>query len=170
MARVRIPDQPVLKNWDDVDLTLKEIGECQLAVERIEADMNERISDIKLAAEMDAKPQKERIKLLELQMKEFVEANREDLGNKKTKEINFGKTGFRKSTKITLPRAVAKLAEVIRRLKEHGMTDCVVQPPEKIDKDNLKKYPENDILKVGATLTVEDTFWYEVDRDRLSDL
>lgn len=170
MARVRLPDQPALKSWDDVDLTMKEIGECELAVERVEADMNEKISDIKLAAEMEAKPHKERIKLLELQMKEFVEANRDNLGNKKTKEINFGKTGFRKSTKITLPRAAAKLAEVIRRIKEFGMTDCVVQPPEKIDKDNLKKYPENDILKVGATLTVEDTFWYEVDRDKLADL
>ncbi len=170
MARVRIPDQPALKNWDDVDLTLKEIGECQMSIERIEADMNTKISDIKLAAEMDAKPHKERIKLLELQLKEFVEANRDDLGNRKTKEINFGRTGFRKSTKITLPRAAAKLAEVIRRIKEFGMTDCIVQPPEKIDKDNLKKYPESDILKVGATLTVEDTFWYEVDREKLADL
>ncbi|EES73472.1 putative bacteriophage Mu Gam like protein [Paenibacillus sp. oral taxon 786 str. D14] len=170
MARVRIPDQPALKSWDDVDLTLKEIGECQLAIERIEAEMNAQISDIKLAAEMSAKPHKERIKLLELQMKAFVEANRDDLGNKKTKEINFGRTGFRKSTKIVLPRAAAKLAEVIRRLKEFGMTDCIIQPPEKIDKDNLKKYPENDILKVGASLTVEDTFWYEVDREKLADL
>ncbi|MBU5442054.1 host-nuclease inhibitor Gam family protein [Paenibacillus sp. MSJ-34] len=170
MARVRIPDQPVLKNWDDVDLTLKEIGEILIDIEGIEALMNTKISDTKLAAEMAAKPLKERLKLLEMQMKEFVEANRDDLGNKKTKEINFGKTGFRKSTKISLPRAAAKLAEVIRRIKEYGMTDCIIQPPEKVDKDNLKKYPQNDILKVGATLTVEDTFWYEVDREKLADL
>ncbi|WP_018752649.1 host-nuclease inhibitor Gam family protein [Paenibacillus sanguinis] len=170
MTRVKLPDVPALKSWDDVDLVMKEIGECQLAIERVEADMNEVISDVKLASEMEAKPHKERIKLLELQMKEFVDANRDDLGNRKTKEINFGKTGYRKSTKISLPRAAAKLAEVIRKLKEFGMTDCVVQPPEKIDKDNLKKYPENEILKVGATLTVDDTFWYEVDREKLADL
>ncbi|MEF2968335.1 host-nuclease inhibitor Gam family protein [Paenibacillus sp. M1] len=170
MTRVRMPDAPALKSWDDVDLTLKEIGECQLAVERIEAEMNAKISDIKLSAEMEAKPHKERIKLLELQMKEFIDENRDDLGNRKTKEINFGRAGYRKSTKIGLPRAAAKLAEVIRRIKEFGMTDCIVQPPEKIDKDNLKKYPESDILKVGATLTIDDIFWYEVDREKLADL
>ena len=170
MGRVRISDEPALKNWEDVDMNLKEIGEYLLQIEQIEADMNQKISDLKLEAELQAKPLKDSIKVLERQIKDFAEVSREDLGNKKTKFVNFGKLGFRKSTKIKLPRAANKVIEVIKRLKNYGMTDCVIQPPEKIDKDALKKYPEADILKVGATLDVEDVFWYEVDREKLADL
>lgn len=170
MGRVRMPDEPALKNWEDVDMNLKEIGEYQFQMEQIEADMNQKISDLKLAAEIQAKPLKDSIKVLERQMKDYAEANRDALGSKKTKIVNFGKLGFRKSTKVKLPRAANKLLEVIKRLRSYGMTDCIIQPPEKINKDALKKYPEADILKVGATLDIEDAFWYEVDREKLADL
>lgn len=170
MGRVRISDEPILKNWDDVDMNMKEIGEYQLKLENIEADMNTKISDIKLAAAMAAKPLEDRIKVLEGQIKDFADASREEFAKQKTKFVNFGKLGFRKSTKIKLPRAANKLAEVIQRLKGYEMTDCIITPPEKVDKDALKKYPEPDILKVGAGMEVEDTFWYEVDREKLASL
>ncbi|MDQ7789927.1 MAG: host-nuclease inhibitor Gam family protein [Eubacteriales bacterium] len=168
MPRVRM-EGPMLKSWDEVNLNLKEIGECELAVEKIEAALNEKISDLKLEATDKAKSHQQRIKKLELELKEFVETHRDDLGNKKTKVLDFGKLGFRKSTKIKLPRAANKLAEIINKLKVFGMTDCVVQPPAKVDKDSLKKYPVNEIVRVGANVEVDDVFWYEWDRERLQD-
>lgn len=170
MARVRLPDAPALKSWDDVDLNLREIGELQYKLETIEGEMNNLIADIKLDADLKAKPLQERIKQLETEIKDFTDQNRDDLGNKKTKEMGFGKLGFRKSTKISLPKAGSKLNEIIKKLKNFGMTDCLVQPPEKIDKENLKKYRADDIIKVGANLKVNDVFWYEVDREKLADL
>lgn len=161
MARVRIPDEPVLKNWDDVNLNLKEIAECEIEIEKIEAEMNKKISDVKLEAEMDAKPYKESIKTLEKQVKDFVEVNRADLKGK-TKFLNFGKTGFRKSTKLVL----RKIDNIIKNLKSFGMTDCI-KTKETINKDALKKYPDADIAKIGVTKKVEDVFWYEVDREKL---
>jgi phage host-nuclease inhibitor protein Gam len=158
-----------LRSWDDVNLNLKEIGECELAVEAIEAELTEKIHDLKLDAEMRAKPHKDRVKKLEVEIKEFTEAHRDELGKKKTMFLNFGKLGFRKSTKIQLPRAAAKLAEIIKKLKARGMTDCIVQAPEKVDKEALKKYPPAEILKVGAGVDVDDVFWYEWDRERLRD-
>lgn len=161
MARVRIPEEPVLKSWDDVDLTMKEIGECQLAIERIEAEMNMKISDIKLEADMQAKPIGERIKKLEMQIKDFVDASKHEL-NGKTKNLNFGKTGFRKSTKIVIKKA----ENIIKNLKAFGMLDCI-KVKESINKDVLKKYSDENIAKVGAGKKVEDVFWYEVDREKL---
>lgn len=168
MARVRI-EEPKLKSWDDVDAALKQIGEHQRNITIIEAKMNDKINQAKVKAEDDAKGDKESIKSLEVQVKEFVESNREDLGNKKTKELNFGKVGYRKSTKISLPKAGNKLAEIIKKLKSFGMTDCIVTQPEKIDKDALKKYPANDVIKVGAGLKVDDVFWYEADEEKLAE-
>ena len=166
MARVRI-EETKLKSWDEVDGALKQIGECQRSICSIEGKMNDKINQVKQKAEDEAKEYKEKIKGLEAQVKEFVEDNRDDLGNKKTKELNFGKLGYRKSTKISLPKAATKVAEIIKKLKSFGMTDCVVAPPEKIDKDALKKYPANDIIKVGAGLKVDDVFWYEANEETL---
>jgi phage host-nuclease inhibitor protein Gam len=161
MARVRIPDAPTLKNWDDVNLNMKEIGECQMEIDKIEAEMNAKISDIKLEAEMEAKHYKESIKKLELQIKDFVEMSKAELDGK-SKVLNFGKTGFRKSTKI-VTRGVNK---IIKNLKAFNMKDCI-KIKESINKDVLKKYSDEDIAKVGAMKKVEDVFWYEVDREKL---
>lgn len=159
--RKRIKDVPVLKSWDDVDLTLKEIAECELAIETINTQMNQQIHDVKLDAECKAKPHMDRIGKLELYVKEYVEANKAELDGK-TRQLNFGKTGFRLSTKLVL----RKVETVLAALKSFGMADCITVK-ETINKDVLRKYKEEDIIKVGGALQKEDTFWYETEREKL---
>ena len=109
----------------------------------------------------------EATKRLERQIKEFAEAHRDDMDGKKTKTLNFGAVGFRKSTKIKLPKAPTKLAEIIQLLRSKGMDDCVKTPAPSVDKDALRKYPTQDIVAVGASIEVDDVFWYEPDREKL---
>ncbi|MCR4442943.1 MAG: host-nuclease inhibitor Gam family protein [Peptococcaceae bacterium] len=161
MARVRIENEPVLKSWDDVNITLKEIGELELAKEKIEADMNQKISDLKLEAEFAAKPIIERMGKLANDIKEFVELHRADIKGK-TMVLNFGKTGFRKSTKII----IKSVKTVIANLKARKMTDCI-NTKESVNKERLGEYPDEIIAAVGAGKKVEDVFWYEVDREKL---
>jgi phage host-nuclease inhibitor protein Gam len=161
MARTRIKDELVLKNWDDVDITLKEIAECELEIEKITTEMNEKIHDIKLEADMKAKPYQERIERLGLYVKAFVEDNKAEIDGK-TKQLNFGKTGFRLSTKLVL----RKVDKIIENLKKFKMEDCI-KVKESVNKEVLKKYPESDIIKVGGTLKKEDVFWYETEREKL---
>lgn len=161
MARTKIKSEPVLKNWEDVDLTMKEIAECEMELENITTSMNQSLHDIKLEAEMTAKPLQDRIQKLGLYVKEFVEEHKAELDGK-TKQLNFGKTGFRLSTKIVFKKAEA----VIEKLKQFKMDDCLIVK-ESINKDVLKKYPEADIIKVGGSLKKEDTFWYETEREKL---
>lgn len=169
MARVRVDDSvPALTSWDEVDQMLAIIGDNQRTIEGIEHAMQEAIDNEKAAAAIKAQPFIDNNARLERQIKDFAEAHRDDLDGKKTKVLNFGSVGFRKSTKITLPRAAAKLEEVIRQLVARGMGDCVKQPPAKVDKDALRKYPANDIVSVGAAVQVDDVFWYEPDREKLS--
>lgn len=161
MARVRIETEPLLKSWDDVDLHLKEIAECEIAIERIEADMNEKIQDIKLGSEMSAKPLKDRIDALGKEIKAFVELNRGEIKGK-TKVMNFGKTGFRKSTKIIIKSVQA----ILKALRARKMEDCIIVK-ESVNKDRLVEYPDEIIAAVGAGKKVEDVFWYETDREKL---
>lgn len=160
MGRVRMTET-ALKSWDDVNLSLKEIAECELAIESIEADMNNKISDLKLEKEMEAKPHQERIDKLAREIKEYVETNRDELKGK-TRVLNFGKTGFRQSTSII----VRGVQGVLKTLKAKGMTDCIIVK-ESVNKDRLREYPDEVIASVGATKKVTDTFWYEADREKL---
>ncbi|GAB6170763.1 hypothetical protein JCM15765_02410 [Paradesulfitobacterium aromaticivorans] len=161
MARVRIENMSPLQTWDDVNLNLKEMGELEMAIEGIEAKMNEQIQDIKLDAELKAKPLKDKIEKLSVEIKGFVEENRAEIKGK-TMNLNFGSVGFRQSTKILIKNAKA----VISALRAKNMNDCIIVK-ESVDKDVLRGYPDEVIASVGAGKKVEDAFWYEVNREKL---
>ena len=142
MARKRMED-PSLKSWDEVNAALKLIRDNEIELELIEADMGKKIADIK----EQAVPYRDDIKKLELQVKEFVTLNKAELKGK-SREMDFGKVGFRMSTKLMLPKQVEK---VIKTLKKYGMGDCITVK-ESVNKDILKTYDEKTILSVGGTL------------------
>ncbi|WP_027364006.1 host-nuclease inhibitor Gam family protein [Desulfotruncus alcoholivorax] len=160
MARKRM-EGTALKSWDEVNLNLKEICECELELESIEGEMNTKIQDLKLDAEMKAKPIQERVARLAQEVKEFTELNRDDIKGK-SRNLNFGKVGFRQSTKILVRSAKA----VINALRLRKMDDCIVVK-ESVNKERLREYPDEVIASVGARKTVQDVFWYETDREKL---
>lgn len=161
-ARVRIPDQPALRTWEDVDNTLREIGLIDIDIEAMEAEFNRKVTDLKEQLARKAKPLQDRKELLSLRIKEFVEARRPELEPKKSRELNFGQVGFRQSTSIVLRNVKA----IIAALKAKGMTDCIVVK-EEVSKEALKKYDDQVLESVGAKRKVEDVFWFEVKRDAL---
>jgi len=168
MPRKKI-EEPVinLKSWDDVNIALADIGERERTIETLLVELQARIDEMKLQADSEVKPHRAAIAELELQIKGFADMHRDEMQGRKTKVLPFGSTGYRKSTKIKLPGGAAKIAAIIERLRSKHMTDCIVAPALKVDKEALKKYPAQDIIDVGASLEVDDTWWYEVDRETL---
>ena len=113
-----------------------------------------------------SKPHKDRIAKLERELKDFVTEHRADMGKAKSKILTFGEVGFRLSTSVSLPRAKEKIEEIIRRLKNRQMMDCIVIK-EDISKEALKKYGEDTVNAVGATWKQQDVFGYELDFAKL---
>lgn len=167
MARQKVEAPRPYASWDEADEGLRQIGEAQRAIEAEEHRMQEAIDSAKEDAAAASLPFRTLIRDAEQRLNAFAEANREELGKRKSRELNYGILGYRKSTKVVLPRGESKVMELIRRLRERGMGDCVTQPMPKVDKEALKKYPPNDIIEIGASLDVQDTFWYEVKREEL---
>jgi phage host-nuclease inhibitor protein Gam len=165
MARKRIENKPSIKSWEEVNEALKEIAEGEILIEDIEGEMNRQINGIKKSSQLEAKPHQDRIDKLGKDIKEFVTEHRDEIEGK-TKVLNFGKTGFRLSTTISIPRAKEKVAAIIKSLKIRKMTDCI-KVEEKINKEVLKKYSEDEIIKVGAKLRKQDVFWYETAREKI---
>lgn len=163
MARKRM-EEPALKSWEEVDNTLKQIREAEIELGRIAADAERCMIDIRQQAEESAQPYKDKIKQMELQLKEFTVTNKADLKGK-TMELSFGRVGFRMSTRLVLPKAVET---VIRQLRKNGMGDCIITK-ESVNKEILKAYDETTILSVGASLKKEDTFWYETRQEKIAE-
>lgn len=158
-------EQTALENWAAVDDVLREIGEIDLQIESMEAELTRQVARLKEDLAFRARPMAERKAMLERLVKEFTEAHREGLDGKKTKELNFGKLGFRLSTRVV----IKSVKSVLAALRAKGMTDCI-SVKESVDKEALKKYDEAAIESVGASLKKEDVFWYEVNRDRLREV
>ena len=167
MARKRISSMVTLHSWQEVDDALRQIGEHDRDIKAAENVMNEQIAAAKAAATARVQPLKEQVAELELALKEFALAHRDDMDGRKSKQLSFGSVGFRRSTKIGLPSAKEKIAAIVARLRARGMDECVNQPDPKVDKEALKKYGADIVAEVGATLTVEDVFGYEINEERL---
>ena len=163
MARKRVTE-PQLKNWEEGDACLKVMGDAENQISVITAEMNAAIAEAKKAAEEKAAQYKETIKQNEGKIKEFTTIRKEELKGK-SRQLTFGTVGFRQSTKLLLPQDTG---EVILRLRENGMADCI-NVKETINKDTVKSYPEEEILKIGGYLQRSDSFWYETDKDTLAE-
>ena len=120
MARKRMED-PSLKSWDEVNAALKLIRDNEIELELIEADMGKKIADIKEQAAEQAVPYRDDIKKLELQVKEFVTLNKAELKGK-SREMDFGKVGFRMSTKLMLPKQVEKVIKTLKTVSYTHLT------------------------------------------------
>ena len=158
MARKRVVEPSGVKTWEDANDALRQIAEAQLAVQDIEGEMNKQILGAKKAAEEQSKPHKDRIAKLERELKDFVTEHRADMGKAKSKILTFGE--------VSLPRAKEKIEEIIRRLKNRQMMDCIVVK-EDVSKEALKKYGEDTVNAVGATWKQQDVFGYELDFAKL---
>ena len=168
MARKKL-NMITLHSWQECDAALRSIGENLRDIAAIENVMNEQIASAKAAATDKAAPLKEQVAEMELALRDYAQTHRDDMDGRKSKLLTFGSIGFRRSTRIALPAAKEKLAAIVARLRAKGMTDCIVQPDPKVDKDALKKYGAEQVADVGATLIVEDVFGYDVNVERLKD-
>lgn len=160
MARKRFAE-PALKNWDEVELHMKEIGEIDLELQNVEGTMNQKISDVKLEADLASRPLKDRKEKLAHEVKDFVESRRHEIDGK-SRRLNFGVVGFRQSTSLV----ISKLTAVLESLKARNMQDCI-NVKESVNKDVLRTYPDEVIAAVGARKKVEDVFWLEPDYEKL---
>lgn len=129
--------------------------------------LNEQIDTAKANADAQLRPIREEEARIERGIAEFATAHREDMGKLKSKQMTFGTVYFRKSTKLKLPAAAEKVREIIKRLRERGMEDCINQPEAKVNKEALKAYSPDVIVEVGASIEVNDSFSYELDTAQL---
>ena len=163
----KIAAETVIRSWEEVDSALRTIGEIDIETEKKEGLANLRINDIKekLAAELNGKlARKAR---LEKDLQEFLDMHQTELGQAKSRKLNFGSLGFRFAPpKLKL---IAKMtwAKVVEKLKELRLDKFLRYPDPEPDKEALKQADMETMKAVGVRICNDEFFWYEVDREKI---
>lgn len=163
--RVRI-EGGRLKTWQDVDDTLRQIAVLNRQLAAIEARQNERIDRIKHETAEQIGPVNATLKALAADLKDYAERHREAFSDSKTRELTFGRLGYRQSTRVV----IASVANTLRALLDLGYSACVRSKSEP-DKDVMRtQLSDDELAAVGARRQVTDEFWFEVDAAKLGEV
>ncbi|KIX14969.1 host-nuclease inhibitor Gam family protein [Dethiosulfatarculus sandiegensis] len=160
------PTAVIIQTLDQANDVLAQIGKLMRGVKEVELRMGEEIAAIKTAAQQSAAPAQVRIKELETALATFGQLNKQELFAKpRSRELQFGVIGFRKSTEITTLTKL-KLSNVLEKLKEYNFFEAI-KKTEKVDKEALRDWPDERLELVGMRRREKDAFFYEIKTEQL---
>lgn len=117
-----------------------QIGTAQRERERIKADMNDAIDNIKKQYDLDAAPHAKTIKELSAAVAGYCNSNRDELtgGKKKTVKLATGVINWRKRPARC---SVRNVVDVLQALKQMGL-DRYIRIKEELNKEMVLAEPE----------------------------
>lgn len=153
-----------LKDWSEVDETLKRMGEIDIEREKIDGRMTLKINEIKQDYAEQDKPLVLERDRLENSISAFVEARKAEFVKVRSKVLNFGTVGFRVTRKITFRNKES----VVAALKAAGLLQFV-RTVEEPNKEAMEGLDDLTLTKLGANRKVEDKLTVEPNIERLSE-
>ncbi|MDX9785468.1 MAG: host-nuclease inhibitor Gam family protein [Desulfobacterales bacterium] len=169
MARVKPNNLYPIKDLPAANAALAEIAVLKRQIEQIEGELNEQIDRLKADAEARAASLQTSLSAIEGGLLAFAEYNKTDLfADKRSKELDFGMLGYRRSKEIR-PRPKHTWAMILGRIKELGFTGAL-RVEEKVNKDELHQWPDERLELIGAQRVEKDSFWYEIDQQKIADM
>lgn len=160
--RKRITTPQQIKNLDDANIALAEIGKLQFKLDAIDAKASEKIGKIKEQAAKEGEPARERIRELEQALALFAEYNKAELfKDRKTIALSYGNIGFRLSTKVHIKKTTLELLKKLFGGKG-------VRIKEEVNKEELAEWDNDALAQVDAAKVSQDTFFYEVNKEEIN--
>lgn len=158
----------LIGDMDAADKALARLAEINRVVEAEESKLNETVDKMKaLAKERLAASLADR-KAIEAALGTFAGSKKDELFEKaRSRQLNFGTIGFRRSTEIKA-KGKGTLAGILERIKtlitgepDDPFTDAV-RIKEELNRDAMVKWPEERLELVGARRVKKDVFYYEL--------
>ncbi len=145
------PAAPELKNWDEVNASLKRLAELTCQKRDLENKMTELVSEITAKFNTDAAPLLSEMEALESSIAGYATAHKDEFTKERTKELPHGTISFRVSTSV---KVISK-AICLKALKALGMQDFI-NVKEEPNKDMLKTLDDINLAKVACEKKVVD--------------
>jgi phage host-nuclease inhibitor protein Gam len=160
MTRVKANEQPLVtvKDWTHADQLIKEIGEIQSDIVAAEKQATADINIVKSDLEGRVKQLQGRSHLLTKSLEEFALAHTKEFGEARSRKLDFGTLGWRKSTIIQI---AATTLEFIKVVFSPAKQKTVLHIKETVDKEALAKLTDEELARVKARRKVKDAFFVE---------
>lgn len=153
-----------LDGWDHVDLSLRRMGEIDIAVEKIQGDLTIKVNELKGQAELKAEGLKKERLELEESITLFCEENKEEFAKKRSRELTFGVVAYKVTTKIVI-RSVKACVAAMEAL---GL-EKYLRVEKKPDKELMLNLDDQQLAKVGASKKTEDLLRIEPAMEKIKE-
>jgi len=165
MARKKVEPTLIVKDWDQADDTLRQIGELELLKNIRESRANLAINEIKDTLKLACNPIVDEIERLDLGLKAFCEAEYAKKSYTR-KVLNFGSVFFRQRSSLQTLKGFTwkKVAEIMAGV---GLQKYL-KVSTSVIKDDLRnsKMSDQQLAAVGTYRHSERPFTYELDEEK----
>jgi phage host-nuclease inhibitor protein Gam len=163
---MRIKPQAIviaMKNLEDVNEALKQIGDLQRRIRVMNDEMNKEFTRVTAGTDAAIAPLMMQIQAYEGGMKVFAETNREAVfGKGKTRKLDYGEISYRQSTSIIA-------GKVTLALLEDGGYEEAIRIKKSVNKDELENWTDGELKLVKARRKIEDIFGYKLKEEAIKD-
>ncbi len=160
----------VPKNGDEVNRDIEEIGRLQRERDRIQAEMNDEMADIKAKHEEQNGPIIKKLAGLMKGVHAYCETNREGLTKEGKVKHHIFATG-RVEWRIT-PKKVglSKVADVLASIKSLGLAKKFIRTAEEVDKEAMLKDEEKAAGIKGVKISQKEEFAIKPNETELEEI
>lgn len=155
-----------LKDWEEVEGVLEEIGLLDLAVSELSSALGRKLYELLGEYSPRISELSARRGGLESTVQQFCLSHKSDFAKKRSRQLRYGRIAFRLAERIDIPDEFQQSA--IATLKKLGLTDCI-ETRERLDRSALKKLSDADLARCGIKRTREDHFRVEPDLKLISE-
>jgi phage host-nuclease inhibitor protein Gam len=148
-------------DWVHADQMIRRIGSLQRRIEERQNKADERIDKIKHACGKSIRPLQETIELNVLSLQAFAESRQAEFGKVRSKKLDFGILGWRKSTAI---RIGDRTKDLIKEFFTGNKLKQTISIKETVSKEGLAKLTDEELARVEARRDIKDDFYVEPDR------
>ncbi len=146
--------------WLEADLALRRLGEIDVQVARLEAELAEAVTRLKSEAAIKVDSLRQIRKTREKELEAFAKAHREELHGKSV-HLTHGTLGFRKGRPTV--KLAWKAGRIIEALKVRKLLGCI-RVKESLNKDALLLLKDEQLADCGcARREGRDKFFAEPD-------
>lgn len=169
MAKRVKSDKPILRsvpNWEHADNFIRRIGELQQKIQAEEAKAKSKIDQVKMNLAKQVKPHQGTIEVYMRSLEAYAISHKDDFKKQKSRKLNFGVIGWRKSTPINIKK---KTLDLIKQVFSKAKAAACIRIKESVDKEALAKLTDEQLASVGAQRKSKEVFFVEPDLIEIAD-
>lgn len=151
---ISIPD------WDRADGYVRRMGNLQAQIRLLEDEATEQVGRIKSHLKTRTTARQKEILLYQKSIEAFADSHREEFGKARSRKLNHGIVGWRKSTIMRLKK---NTLDLIKELFTPARQKPLITVKESPDKNALAKLTDDDLAAIKARREEKDVFFVEPD-------